>query len=164
MYECLLDDQGCWKFSWPCAGSEELGNGLLFESGKWCVMLAMIRSVRAIMINPGRIDQTDSFLKLHSPVSKFTWWKCLWRDPILSCRRLQNHMVWFIPICKVQWKCSWTFHDFHHVVKFRPRPALVKFGHFNLKTLIQHLIDGLNSHRDGSAGDTHPWIQYGSRF
>ena len=116
-------------------------------SGKWCVMLAMIRSVRAIMINPGRIDQTDSFLKLHSPVSKFTWWKCLWRDPILSCRRLQNHMVWFIPICKVQWKCSWTFHDFHHVVKFRPRPALIKFDHFNLKTLIQQLIDGLNSYR-----------------
>jgi len=65
---------------------------------------SMIWSVdgRAIIDRSGPDDQADSNLEAPTlPVSEFTWRKCL----LSHSHPLQNHMVWFIPICKVQWKC-----------------------------------------------------------
>ena len=123
--------------------SEESGPGLLFESVHDMVRG---RAVHNWSIWAGWSSRLESWSSHTSRVRIHLAEVLVESSPSTPESYGMIHTVWIIAICKVQWNCTWTFHEFHQVVKFRPGPGLVKFDHFNLKTMIQRLIDGLNSH------------------
>ena len=140
MFESLLDDHGCWKFSWPCAGFWRIWARPSFRVGwNWSVVVVITSATLAShwygpwtdgpkLINPDCtvVDMnTSSTLASHwngrtegRTVRPDDQTDSVLKLPQLPCPNSLGGTVFWVtthsiitPLCKVQWNCSCTCHD-----------------------------------------------------